>query len=956
MLNINYIDSDNKLIDSASTIWEQKIIGVDIETTNVLKPRHGNIRLIQLGGSDVQHVLDLFYTSSELVKSVIAPILLSTKTRKVIHNFKFEHQWFLHHFGIRAKAVFDTQIAHTLLEFRDKHGLAATALKYLGTDISKAMQMSDWSVPVLSTQQLEYAATDVRYLPDLRKALLQELTQTDQLKAFTLEMEALPIISEMELNGLPMDREKFVPLIETFHQKKHEVGLVLSDYLESYGNTRPLKKATTFSLFDSTPVFLATKDTVEINSNAQVTERLQALGVPIMSTSAKEIKPIADQYESVKLLLDYRKYAKLCSSFGTTLLQRLENGRLYGNFNPLGTVTYRLSSSSPNQQQMPNTPEFRGCFAPKAGRKFVISDFSGFEMRILAEFSGDAVMLDAFANGKDLHSLTCANVFKVPYEEAKTTYKKERLAAKICFSGDTEILTRNGWIRFDKYDKNTEVCQFILPDNVHYNPEHPKSNRWGHPTGKQEWNGRGFLKFVKPVDFQKVPNQRLVHQQDRNTDMLMTENHQVVFVDANNRARKVAAKDVTAGNIKYVPCGGKLLESSTCELSELETRFLAMFVQDGSYNLRRGECLRFGFKKARKITRCKTLLDSLGLSYKQSLCGTKYQYTSFVVRLSNENNKLIFHKILKYCNPKTKVLYTHAAFELNPEIYLEESAHWDGHKLKTSNRGRVLFSSTVKETVDTMQMMCAFAEYQSRMSEKPFNSKNTSGVLYTLSWRTEKLARHSVSWNLKDVGKITDVYCVQVPSEAILVRRNGKIFVSGNCNFSVIYGISPPALVSRLKADGLEYTEEEAKDLIKGFYNTYKGARRWLFDQEKAIIQNRTIVGLAGHKIKIQFDPRDKQSLNNAKREARNFPIQHCNSVVIKTALTTLHAELLEKYPTAKIVNCIHDEIIVECDDFEAQEVSEVLERNMVSAGEVFLKKVKVVADAAVCDSWADKA
>jgi len=126
-------------------------------------------------------------------------------------------------------------------------------------------------------------------------------------------------------------------------------------------------------------------------------------------------------------LRDYRKYEKLISAFGESLLAQVNpiTGRLHPDFNQMGTATGRFSCKNPNLQQIPrNSKEapFRELFNPATGYKLVTADYSSFEMCILADLSGDEKMIGALKDGKDVHSYTASLMFNIPYTE---TFKKE---------------------------------------------------------------------------------------------------------------------------------------------------------------------------------------------------------------------------------------------------------------------------------------------------------------------------------------------------------------------------------------------------------------------------------------------------------------------------------------------------------------------------------------------------
>ena len=140
------------------------------------------------------------------------------------------------------------------------------------------------------------------------------------------------------------------------------------------------------------------------------------------STAADILEALADEYPIARLVLDWRQVAKLKNTYVDTLplLIRQETGRLHTTFNPAGAATGRLSSSNPNLQNIPIRTELgreiRAAFLPRAGWKFVVADYSQIELRLLAHFSGDPVLTEAFRHGEDIHTRTAAEVMGVPRE------------------------------------------------------------------------------------------------------------------------------------------------------------------------------------------------------------------------------------------------------------------------------------------------------------------------------------------------------------------------------------------------------------------------------------------------------------------------------------------------------------------------------------------------------------
>jgi DNA polymerase I-like protein with 3'-5' exonuclease and polymerase domains len=217
----------------------------------------------------------------------------------------------------------------------------------------------------------------------------------------------------MELAGIYVDRECWETLVrelEAQHARlEAEVKTELADAVQS------------FDLFGEADI--------NLNSPEQVQQALARLGVPIKSTRELELEPFAQTHPIVSKLLDYRHLQKLLSTYGRGLLDHLHpvTGRIHADFRQIGTPTGRFSCSDPNVQQVPNLPEVRQCFKAPPGRKLVVADYSQIELCILAEFSQDPKMLEAFLNGIDLHRSTASLMLKVPLNEVT---KEQRAIAK----------------------------------------------------------------------------------------------------------------------------------------------------------------------------------------------------------------------------------------------------------------------------------------------------------------------------------------------------------------------------------------------------------------------------------------------------------------------------------------------------------------------------------------------
>ena len=388
-------------------------IGVDTETTS-LDPYRGRIRLLQLATPTKVYVLDLF----ELPPNALAPIkdvLQADRPVKVLHNAKFDAKMLLHHFGIELGRLFDTMLASQLIAAGDtsqKHSLVEVVRRYLGRTVDKTQRMSDWSQLQLTPAQLEYAAEDVSVLLALRRVMVEKLKQLRLVEAARLEFEAVVPTAAMELAGMPLDRAAWQALVNDLESRRTALEDRLQELL--------------VELTPATDLFGHTE--INFNSPHQVLELLRRLGLPVTGTTEAELLPFKN-HPIVATLLEYRSVQKLLSTYGRSLLDHLHpvTGRLHGDFHQIGTPTGRYSCSDPNLQQVPNLPEVRRSFAAPPARRLIVADYSQIELRILADFSQDPRLLEAFLNNMDLHRLTASLMFKVP-PDAVT--KEQRAIAK----------------------------------------------------------------------------------------------------------------------------------------------------------------------------------------------------------------------------------------------------------------------------------------------------------------------------------------------------------------------------------------------------------------------------------------------------------------------------------------------------------------------------------------------
>ena len=414
------------LRSACEELGNARFLGFDVETTD-LDPYKGDLRLVQLSDGANTKVIDLkaFGGGGSLAADpALAPLrdlLASAKQTKIAHNAKFDTKWVRHHLGTEVGGIYDTYLASILIsagEGERRHGLADVVQYFLGRTLDKSEQVSDWGADELSHSQVEYAAKDAAIMPEVREKLEERITADGLTEVLRLENECVMPIAEMELNGFYLDRERWQEQLDKVRVLQKKAGDELQDMLAA--------GVAQASLFGRTEI--------NLDSQAQVTDALLNLGVPMPNTTrAWELQPLAEKYPVVAKLLEYRSVAKAAQSFGDNILEFIEpkTGRIHADFRQIGAPTGRFSCSSPNLQQIPHEAEYRRCFRAPDGRKLVIADYSQIELRILADFSEDQKFIDAFESGQDFHSATAAQVFGI--DAADVTPDQRSFAKRLNF-------------------------------------------------------------------------------------------------------------------------------------------------------------------------------------------------------------------------------------------------------------------------------------------------------------------------------------------------------------------------------------------------------------------------------------------------------------------------------------------------------------------------------------------
>ena len=343
---------------------------------------------------------------------------------KIGQNIKYDME-ILAHYGIRVQApMFDTMIAHYLIQPELRHNmdyLAEIYLKYqtihieelIGEKGRKQKNMRDLPPSAV----YEYAAEDADITLQLKNKLEPELKDKGLEKLFyEIEMPLVPVLAKMELAGVRLDTASLQETSEILTQRLGEIEARIYELAGEQFNISSPKQVGDI-LFGK----------LKILEKAKKTKSGQYV------TNEEVLQTLAGKHEIVAKILDYRGVKKLLSTYVDALPKLInpKTGRIHTSFNQAVTATGRLSSSDPNLQNIPirgeDGKEIRKAFVPDDGCLFFSADYSQIELRVMAHLSGDEHMIEAFIQGHDIHAATAARIYQKDISEVD---RDERTKAK----------------------------------------------------------------------------------------------------------------------------------------------------------------------------------------------------------------------------------------------------------------------------------------------------------------------------------------------------------------------------------------------------------------------------------------------------------------------------------------------------------------------------------------------
>jgi len=423
----SHITTESQLNEALDELESSKVVGLDIEGTS-LDPYDSVLLTVQIGTPEKSFIFDARELNLKEIPR-LKEFLEDNKIIKILHNGKFDYKHIKQHLGISVANIYDTMLTEAVLNagLRNSfYSLKDLSVKYTGIELKKSVRETFEYMTAsskLNDAQLKYGASDTLILFPIFEEQLKKLKKEGLVNVAKLEFATTRVVGDMELTGVNINVKKWKDIINDLSIERDNLAKKFQQEI------RPYFKSTTVDLFGNIG------DSININSQTQLMDLFNnKMGLNLPSTN-DGILELSDN-PIVKILREYRGYEKLVSAFGENLISKINSntGRIHPEFNQLGAATGRFSCNNPNFQQIPRQSEnapFRSCFNPKPGYKLVTADYSTFEMRIMADLSGDKNLIDAFNKGVDVHSHTASLMFGL---ELTDTFKKdhpdERFAAK----------------------------------------------------------------------------------------------------------------------------------------------------------------------------------------------------------------------------------------------------------------------------------------------------------------------------------------------------------------------------------------------------------------------------------------------------------------------------------------------------------------------------------------------
>jgi DNA polymerase I-like protein with 3'-5' exonuclease and polymerase domains len=430
-----------------------KIAAIDIETSG-LDPNTDCIHSIAIvTNDDKKEVIDVSFHPESWIRFVIQQIADEYDV-VVMHNAKFDASFLYTKYGVEFKNLHCSYLASQMLQnspklYHKRHGLAETIKTFLKIDvidnnhkqIMRQKYMEHTEGTPIDQEMSDYVLEDTLHLIPLYEAQMKFVNRYKMHKVMALENRLIPVLVKMETQGCLINRDSWQEQIGDWEDKYQEAQLKLDAILKELVDTLPQLAGAKFGrervdirvfqqdMFGEAEE-IKHKSLTDINFGSQ--DQIKKLLLRVDNIEAESVDedhikllvtehPKAHLNEFLTILLEYREYAKLVSTYGESFLDRLDDDNyVHTNFSQCRARTGRMSSSAPNLQNIPSRGDgaiLRSFFVPREGHSFITCDHNGAEVSLAADFSQEPLLTGALLDGVDMHSELANVSFRIIFDD-----------------------------------------------------------------------------------------------------------------------------------------------------------------------------------------------------------------------------------------------------------------------------------------------------------------------------------------------------------------------------------------------------------------------------------------------------------------------------------------------------------------------------------------------------------
>ena len=422
------VENEAEIRQLVQKLLTSEILSIDTETTST-EPMEAE--LVGASFSDAENrawyvPIPADRNQALATVNLLRPLYENEHSLKVGQNIKYD-MIVLKNYGIHvAGPLFDTMLAHYVIQPELRHNMDYLAEIYLhyrtihidqliGAKGKGQKSMRD----LLPAEVYRYACEDADVTLKLKNVLAEEMEKQHCAQLFyDIEMPLVPVLVNMETNGVRIDTE-------ALQQTSREFGTRLKEIEEDIYRLA----GETFNIASPKQVGEVLFDHLKIADKPKKTKTGQYV------TSEEVLESLRTKHPVVGRILEHRGLKKLLGTYVDALPQLINphTGRIHTSFNQAVTATGRLSSSNPNLQNIPvrddDGKEIRKAFIPDDGCEFFSADYSQIELRIMAHLSGDPHMIEAFRSGNDIHAATAAKIYKINIDEVTPDMRRKAKTA-----------------------------------------------------------------------------------------------------------------------------------------------------------------------------------------------------------------------------------------------------------------------------------------------------------------------------------------------------------------------------------------------------------------------------------------------------------------------------------------------------------------------------------------------